>query len=209
MKPADPDDRTFAIDPEPNTVVRTDAADPLNMKFAADMLNRLETLSNITRGLFAETLVSSLLGGHVEVHPDPFGPWDLKWENIRIQVKCSGERQTWHTRGTKPSPALWSAPATRAMNDVGVAVREPIHSSDVWIFARHEGYNHLKGWSFWIVPTHALNGGTNSVTTSRLKALGATHVPDESTNLAGAVRAAANKSALFNGGTERPPLLGI
>lgn len=194
ITPADSDDGTFALDPDPDWVVRTDADDPLNVKFAADMLNRLETLSNTTRGMFAETLVSSLLGDGVEVHPDPYGPWDLIWEDIRIQVKCSGERQTWHTRDTKPSPALWAAPATRAMNDVGVAVGERLHSSDVWIFARHTGYEHLRGWSFWVVPTHALAGGINSVTKHRLEnVLGAEYVSVDLTDLARAVRAAANK----------------
>ena len=145
---------------------------PAERRYLAVMLARLRRLDNTDRGVFAEVLVAEWLPG--AVLPQAWGPWDVTWHGVRIQVKCSGERQSWHPPG-KRSPAKWTVPKRSASDAATDTFSEPGRFADVYVLARHTGYDHRVGWSFYVLSTAGLvriatPGG--DVSLARLEAAG-------------------------------------
>jgi hypothetical protein len=134
--------------------------------------NRVRSLYNRDRAVFAEFLVADLLSGS-SVRPDPGAPWDLEWpidgRTVRVQVKCSGEylprfpdrpaKPSWNV---KPPRAGWDAVA-RLPKDAG-------HHCDVFVLARHIGRDVEAGWSFTVL-TPADVAGRASISAATLSKL--------------------------------------
>jgi hypothetical protein len=124
-------------------------------RWLAGQLARLRSLDNALRGGFAEVVVAELLPG-ATICDDPWGPWDVEWDGITIQVKCSGARQAWHGPDDPPSRTTWSVAPTGYRErplDPDVLARW----ADVWVLARHDGYDLHAGWSFYVVTREALD----------------------------------------------------
>ena len=68
------------------------------------LLGSLNLLDNSTRGRLAEVIVAELLGA--ELTGEAYGSWDLRLGETRIEVKASGEIQSWPQR--RPSRAVYS-----------------------------------------------------------------------------------------------------
>ena len=139
------------------TSERRPGGHPFERRFVNEMLDRLHSLNNVTRGVFAETVVAANLPG-ATLQQDGYDAVDMIWNGISIQVKCSGERQAWHTEGSQPSAASWQAPKTRKSTPDGRVSDEPRQRwADVWVLARHDGGDILAGWTFYVVPVTVLD----------------------------------------------------
>lgn len=111
---------------------------------------RVRTLYNRHRAVFAEFVVAALLPASVE--QDPSAAWDVTWQldgqPVHIQVKCSGERLPHHPGSMSPpvwtieKPAKAWNPATGKNEDIDE------HQCDVFVLARHEGEDIEAGWTF-------------------------------------------------------------
>jgi hypothetical protein len=165
----------------------------LESRFADDMVDRLRSLSNVTRGLFAETLVASAPPGSTRPN-DTYDAIDLTWRGITIQVKCSGAIQTWHSNDCPASPARWSTPRRRKATDSGrLEAAAPQRWADVWVLARHEGSDTMSNWRFYVVSSAELDEligpAGSTVTVAKLKGIAAVELG----GLPDAISAAARK----------------
>lgn len=122
--------------------------------------------------------------------------WDLDWEGISIETKCSTERQTGATEAHKKSPEKWRVAPHYAWDHFA----DEWHPGDrkrwanVYVLARHEGFNHSTGWSFFVVPCWWLDSRASmTVTGTSLRAAG--WGPHDPKDLPAAVRAAAKSVA--------------
>jgi hypothetical protein len=125
---------------------------------------RIRTMFNRHRALFAEALVAEALPG-AEVVLDPTAAWDITWfdqdtqQRIRIQVKCSGGYLP--RRPQQPAPVNWQGlRAARSGYDPDRAevVRGEGHLCEVFILARHEGNQIEQGWTFAAIPRQLVEG---------------------------------------------------
>ena len=130
---------------------------PLERRFVEEMLDRLRSLNNVTRGVFAETVVAASLPG-AKLQPDGYDAVDIVWEGIPIQVKCSGGRQAWHAPDARPARPSWRVPQTRRSLPNGkISSEPPKRWADVWVLARHEGDAIFDGWRFYVAPVTLLD----------------------------------------------------
>lgn len=109
-------------------------------------------------GTFAEYVVADALPDATH-RPSSIAEWDLTWKQIKIEVKCSTQRQAGATAADKPSAEVWRVPAHYAWDEVANDWHpgERRRWTDVYVLARHEGFDHLQGWSFYVAPCSWLN----------------------------------------------------
>lgn len=128
---------------------------PVEERYLAEVLARLRRLDNTDHGMFAEVLVAEALPGAVLAQA--WGSWDVTWNEVRIQVKCSGERQSWHQPDKPPTLATWTAPKRRHWDAATDTFSDAQgRFADVYVMARHTGYDHLTGWTFYVLATNTL-----------------------------------------------------
>lgn len=157
-------------------------------------------------GSFAEHVVAEALPA-AEESSNPIAAWDLTWEGIKIEVKCSTQRQMRTTENDKPSAELWRVAPHYAW-DATASEWHPGDKrrwADVYVLARHEGFNHLDGWSFYVVPCAWLDGRlSDTVTGSTLRRAG--WGPYKTAELARVIQhcAAAAAAGSEHGGIEGP-----
>ena len=168
---------------------------PAERAWVASRLRQLRGRDSWMMGTYAEHVVVDGLPGAI-LSASSFAEFDLDWEGITVEVKCSTERQTGVTETHKPSPAKWSVPPHYAWNHEA----EEWHPGDrkrwatVYVLARHEGFDHLLGWTFFVVPCWWLDSRTTvTVTGASLRRAGWGPHPRE--DLPDAVRAASQSAA--------------
>lgn len=145
-------------------------------------------------GSFAEHIVADALPG-AKHRASAIAEWDLAWKDFKIEVKCSTQRQAGATETDKPSAEVWRVPAHYAWNEAARDWHpgEKRRWADVYVLARHEGFDHLQGWSFYVVPCSWLNSRhAETVTGATLRrAAWGPHLPSD---LASAVIAMRRKA---------------
>jgi hypothetical protein len=126
--------------------------------------NRLRSRDNLAMGTFAEHVVAETLPGS-RLRTFSMATYDIDWEGISIEVKSSVQRQEGTNEKDRPSAEKWEVrPHYGWDEDAGAW-----HPGDrkrwarVYVLARHEGFSHLEGWSFYVVPCWWLDG-RNAVT---------------------------------------------
>lgn len=126
-------------------------------------------------GTFAEHVVAEALPGAKHMS-SVIAEWDLTWrDHIKIEVKCSTQRQTGVTEADRPSAETWRVPVHFAWNAAADAWHPGAKQrwADVYVLVRHEGFEHLTGWLFYVVPSPWLNErDSGTVTGSALRSAG-------------------------------------
>jgi hypothetical protein len=118
--------------------------------------------SNTTRSVFAEYIVGLALG----VVNKPRVEWDsvdLRYGDVKVEVKASGYCQSWFQK--KPSSILFSIRKAIFWNPAtGQYEGEATRSADVYIFCVHAEREKSKAnvldvstWDFYVVSTRILN----------------------------------------------------
>lgn len=134
------------------------APSPVERRFVDVRLRRLQALSGMTLGAYAEAVVADALPGAVESEGGT-DRIDMTWRSLAIAVKC--------TRGSK-----WGAGPSN-LREGGKRVRR--RRADVYVLARHAGDDHRNGWTFYLVPRWRLDEhDRNQVGLSRLLTWGIT-----------------------------------
>jgi hypothetical protein len=156
--------------------------------YAAAMSAHVEMVERRVRGLyvrpralFAEAVVAALTDGSVVEFPA--AAWDVEvpvrgyGRNVRVQVKCSGERARHHAPGIR-LPASWGKLVEpKLAKDPDMRPLGPGFHCDVFVFARHEGANIERGWWFYVLPLLPVQDSVRTgavFTSARLEQLGAT-----------------------------------
>ncbi len=113
----------------------------------------LNLLDNTTRGLAAEALVAEALGGDLT---EPWAAWDIDYFGHRIEVKATGDTQTWESPHPRRAFSIrksraWN-PTTRTYAD------EPQRGSDLYVFCHCTATTDTEAdavasWTFYILPT--------------------------------------------------------
>jgi hypothetical protein len=120
---------------------------------------RVHNLYVRPRALFAEAIVAALVDGAVVEFPA--AAWDVEMGvrnrrlPIRIQVKCSGERAPQSPERIRP-PHWGKLTAPKSGKDPRFGVLAGGFNCDVFVFARHEGKDIQRGWSFYVLPEQAV-----------------------------------------------------
>jgi hypothetical protein len=133
------------------------------------------------RALFAEAVVAALVGG--EVVEFPAAAWDVEvpvrgyGRKVRVQVKCSGELAAHSALGIKLAATWGKLAEPSAAKDPDFQSLGPGFHCDVFVFARHEGTDIGRGWSFYVLPMSVVRDAVRTGATfsrARLEHLGAT-----------------------------------
>lgn len=145
------------------------------------MKRRVRGLYVRPRALFAEAVVAALVGG--EVVEFPAAAWDVEvpvpgyGRKVRVQVKCSGERAAHSALGTKLAASWGKLAEPSAAKDPDLQPLGPGFYCDVFVFARHEGTDIGRGWSFYVLPMRVVRDAVRTgakFTSALLEQLGAT-----------------------------------
>jgi hypothetical protein len=166
---------------------------PNDAKLAASILRQLASdlfdqavMSNLTRPLYVERLVTHLLGQRWRFVGGEWGGWDIERDDAaKIEVKQSAARQTWSERpdrkGKQTLPIFDIRERSGYYADGGTRwVATPGRHADLYVFAWHPGYDPLESvdhrdpaqWQFYLLPASVLPP-TKSIILSRIKKLGA------------------------------------
>ena len=145
-----------------------------------------DLVDNAARGRFAEWLVGNALG--VIGDGDTRAEWDsvdLRYGDLKIEVKDSGLSQSWNPRN-RSTPSLGIAPrkmAWDAATDTWESFDPPRRTADVYVFCLHqavpadnENVADPAQWTFWMIPTATLDdrlGAQQTVRVSTLNSLAA------------------------------------
>ena len=143
-------------------------------------------VDNTTRGWFAEWLVGKALGvigdGDTRVEWDSV---DLRYGDIKIEVKASGLSQSWNrqNRSTPNFRIPLRKMAWDAATDTWESFDPPRRVADVYVFCLHhavpatnENVADPARWTFWVIPTERLDdrlGAQQTVRVSTLDSLAA------------------------------------
>jgi hypothetical protein len=156
------------------------------IKELVDELYGRPLMSNLTRPIFLEKLLTRLLKGAWRHVGGDWSGWDL--ENLtsraRIELKQSAARQTWTdgpTRLGKPTkPVFDIAERTGYFGDGGSAwINTPGRPADLYVFAWHPGFipkeevDHRdpEQWEFYLLPEARLPKGQKTIGLNTLKKL--------------------------------------
>jgi hypothetical protein len=133
------------------------------------------------RALFAEAVVAALVGG--DVVEFPAAAWDVEvpvcgyGRKVRVQVKCSGERAAHSALGIKLAASWGRIAEPSSAKGPDLQALGPGFHCDVFVFARHEGTDIGRGWSFYVLPMSVVRDAVQAgatFTSARLEELGAT-----------------------------------
>jgi hypothetical protein len=143
-----------------------------------------DLMANNVRGVFAEWLVSRILGVQQPVR-DSWQAWDLKIGNVKIEVKCSAYLQTWHDKESKESKITFTG--LKAREWIGKKKRyseSDGFNADIYVFCLHTGRDreqwsatNLDQWKFYVLDKPTLQAANfKSLTLSRVMKLGGTEL---------------------------------
>ena len=123
------------------------------------LMASINLLDNYTRGRVAEVLVSELCGAALV--GDGYGSWDVQRGSTRIEVKASGDVQSWpQQKASAPSFSIRRASGWIEQTD-GSFLEDPrkLRRSDVYVFAHHRGTcpDRPEEWTFYLVPTRSID----------------------------------------------------
>lgn len=141
-----------------------------------------DLLSNILRGALAEFIVATALGIDTKKTRVDWEPYDLKYGETRIEVKCSSYLQSWEQK--VPSKLRFSvAPALAYDWEKNTYAGDLIRRSDFYIFCVFTCLDRAKAnilsmdqWQFYVLPTTVLNekcGSQKTIGLPQLISLGA------------------------------------
>lgn len=168
----------------------TDWEDPTLRSFWSWSTSDL--LDNTTRGFLAEHLVAQALGDSAGKRTESWANWDLVTRNgIKIEVKTSGRRQSWHrnARCKPPTTPRWDiAPKKKWVDSKGWSDQKK-RWADVYVFALHDekclekcDAKDIAQWRFYVVAKRdldsldeKLNEKQKSIGQTKLKELARKH----------------------------------
>lgn len=122
-------------------------------------------LRNSIRGELVEEIVAMALEPDWELCAGDWAAWDLlhSRSKLRIQVKQSAARQSWHRRECPPpKPRFSIAEKTGRWEDGDTWVAEPGRNADIFIFAWHSlvditaDHRDPHQWEFYVIREAAL-----------------------------------------------------
>lgn len=174
----------------------------VEQRWLRSRLSLLHDRDSWVMGTFAEHLVAEALPD-ATLLSSSIAEYDLEWHSIKIEVKCSTQRQAGTRETDKPSAEVWRVPMHYAWDGEAEAWHpgEKRRWADVYVLARHEGFDHLKCWSFYVVPCWWLNErDSGTVTGPTLRSAG--WGPHAAGDLPRVVKAVSVKDAP---GSEAPP----
>lgn len=146
-------------------------------RFLLRVLGQVRSLDNALRGLYAEELVASYLPKATT--REGWTGWDIDWRGIRIEVKTTGHHQSWHRPETPMSMPRWDIPERRAWDPGTDTFSEhQRRHADVYVLCLHTSRHLAEGWSFYVVPTVALDRlGQKSIRLRSVETLAGEAVP--------------------------------
>ena len=143
--------------------------------------NSSDLLNNTLRGAYAEYLVSKALELDFSESRIDWDAYDVKYGNVRIEVKSSAYLQAWEQN--KPTAIRFSIAPAQAWSSSTWYDGKAIRHSDFYVFclfACKERKNanplNLDQWDFYVLPTQVLDqkcGVQKSIAFSALLKLGA------------------------------------
>lgn len=145
---------------------------PIEQSWLASRLHHLSERDSWLMGTFAEHVVAASLPD-AQPSVSTFAAWDLDWDGISIEVKCSTERQTGTSEDAKPSAERWDVRPHYAWDHEADDWHpgDKKRWADVYVLARHEGFIHRAGWSFYVVPSRWFDAqGIVTITGAALRA---------------------------------------
>ena len=97
-------------------------------------------IQNNHRGELVEEIVAAALEPNWRLCAGDWASHDLEQitSRLRIQVKQSAARQTWHTSVSKQSPARFSIATKSGRYEGSDFISEPGRNAEIYIFAWHE-----------------------------------------------------------------------
>ena len=132
----------------------TTVLDPEDVEeqFLLRVRERLHQLESRTRGLYAETLVQTLLPG-AQLTDQAGGAHDLTWEHggekINIAVRTSGTHNS-DRRDGPPGDRKWTFNPVESWSDGDGEGRRRCWSK-VAVLADHDGLDIGRGWTFYVL----------------------------------------------------------
>jgi len=143
--------------------------------------NSSDLLNNTLRGAYAEYLVSKALELELTESRIDWDAYDVKYGNVRIEVKSSAYLQAWEQ--SKPSAIRFSIAPAQAWSSSTWYDGKAIRHSDFYIFClftckerKNANPLNLDQWDFYALPTLIIDqkcGGQKSISLSALLKLGA------------------------------------
>jgi len=131
------------------------------------------------RAVFAEPIVAALINGTVAEFPAQAWDIDLVLPRprrlVRVQVKCSGERAPQDIELSRPPRWEVKEPSANRGPPPEFARLGPGFHCEVFVLARHEGWDISDGWHFYVLPQREMKAEArvNPIfTQARLVALG-------------------------------------
>ena len=150
-------------------------------------------INNVYRGDYVEALILIRLGEKWKPIGE-WGGWDLERDDgIRLEVKQSAARQSWHAAASagKPSPSSFKiAPRGGYYTSTDTGVRKevdhPVRSADIYVFAWHPekapdiaDHRGADQWEFYVVRESNLPSRQKNISLSKVKKLAPAVTYDE------------------------------
>ena len=128
------------------------------------------------RDVIAEFLVSNALGITESTNRQDWTLYDIDFNGIRVEVKCTGYYQTWRT-DEKISEERRFSIKKATDRDTGVYKRH----NDIYVFCLLNGKSRqeanpliLENWEFYVIPTTIINekcGDNQSISLNKVRKL--------------------------------------
>jgi len=143
-----------------------------------------DLVSNATRGVLAEFIVSSALSIPLDRPREEWAAWDLTTpEGIKVEVKSAAYVQSWSQK--ELSKITFNTPKTLAWDaESNSQSMEPRRQADVYVLAllAHQDKGtidplNLDQWQFFVLPTAVLDARTRSQHSITLPSLLKLHGP--------------------------------
>lgn len=120
-------------------------------------------VTNVLRAVIAETIVDRALGDRWRWCSEDYAAWDFERDDgLRLELKQSASRQTWHRLGDAESRVIFDVAERKGRFDGTVWHQERRRWADLYVFAHHHvsdiSADHADPaqWYFYIVATAAL-----------------------------------------------------
>lgn len=121
-----------------------------------------DLLDNTLRGSYAEFIVATALGVDLTKGRTSWDPWDLTFNDIRVEVKSSSYIQSWEQ--TRPSAISFSIRPTVSWSGAKGYSGDVKRQSDVYVFCVYSEQDasvadplSLDSWEFYVIPTARLD----------------------------------------------------
>jgi hypothetical protein len=157
-----------------------------------------DVVSNRNRAVYAEYIVGAALGC-VDTPRIEWDAVDLRYGNLKIEVKSSAYHQSW--RQSKPSRISFNIKRAKAWDSTtGETSPDSRRTADVYVICHCRAPNNtaaamldINSWDFYVVPTSILDQALPTQKTAALTTIQRLAVPCGFSNLPATVR---NSSAM-------------